>query len=719
MAPFISSGQRISVTLLWLAGAALALAGELAPGPGAARGGDIVIQRDRWGVPHIFAETLADGAYGLGFAQAEDRLEQLFANYRQAAGRAAEVGGANLVEQDFQQFFDGHEAVCRRRYPELPGEVRQLCEAFQEGINAYVAQHPEKLPFNSLEMEPWMIPALARMLVFNWPKGAAAKELARRDGKTDAKFPLFSNQWAVRPERTAEGAGFLLIDPHVPWDGPFRFYEFRLHAGGQDLSGFAPVGTPFLGLGHNAFLGWACTTGGPDTTDVYVEQMDPANPKRYRYDGGWRELSTETVAIRVKGGKPVERTLERSHHGPIALREGNRAYAVACPYFDQIDLVTQLYRMMTARDLAGFEAALAMCQFQEQNIMYADVAGNIRYVRTGRVPVRPRGFDFSRPVPGHTSESEWQGLHSFADLVQFLNPPSGYLQNCNIGPDTMARGLVLDRSRYASYLVNCAPGVSNSRGRRAVELLEGHPRLTVEEAMAIALDTHAEGCEHWQGALRRALQKVPLESPRAGVEAATLRRCADQLLTWNGFMDQGSAAATLYRGWRLVAADRKLGADSPAPALLDALADTAAWLAKHHGSVEVPYGQVHRLRRGDQSWPVSGGDSGGGMTLRAISAEMDGTAFYGHAGQNWLQLVQFRPDGVRSWTLTPYGQSDDPASPHYADQAEKLFSRSELKPSCFQPAELESHLASTQVLRRGGEMAGGSHERVAPSQKAN
>lgn len=657
---------------------------------------DITIRRDRWGVPHIFAPSLPDGAYGMGYAQAEDRLEQIFSNYRLAAGRTAEVEGAGAVEQDFKQHFDGHEAVCKKRYPELPAELRAMCEAYQDGVRAFLDEHPEKRPANALEMEPWMIPAVGRMLVFNWPNGTANRELGRRH-----QVRLSSNQWAVRPERTAGGAAMLLIDPHVAWDGPFRFHEFRLHAGGHDLSGFAPSGTPLLGLGHNAYLGWACTTGGPDTTDIYVEQIDPKNPKRYRYDEGWRELTSETVTIAVKDAAPVVRTLERSHHGPIALREKGKAYAVACPYYDQIDFGTQVYRMMTARNLAEFDAALAMCQFQEQNIMYADVEGNIRYVRTGRVPIRPPGFDFSRPVPGHTSKSEWLGIHPMTDLVQVLNPPTAYLQNCNIGPDTMARGLQLDLDAYPSYIANSRPGTTNSRGRRAVELLEAHPKLTIQEAMAIALDTHADGCESWLTALRKAATKSGSGKRRAGVDPATLRKAVDTLLSWDGMMDQDSTAATLYRGWREFAGERNLLAESSTSALLDALAAAVAWLEKHHGSAEVPYGQVHRIRRGDRSWPVSGGESGGGMTIRSISSDLDGKVFYGRNGQNWLQLVEFRRGAVRSWSLTPYGQSDDPGSRHYADQAEHLFSPGILKPAWFQPEDLEGNVESTRVLRRG------------------
>lgn len=661
----------------------------------AGKANDVTIRRDRWGVPHIFAATLQDGAYGLGYAQAEDRLEQICDNYRLAAGRMAEVKGASWVEQDWQQRLAGHEAVCRRRYAELPTEVRASCEAYQEGVRAFLAEHPDKRLPKIEPMEPWMVPAVLRMLIFHWPVGQAMRELGLRD-----QTHFFSNQWAVRPERTANGAAMLLIDPHVPWDGPFRFYEFRMHAGGHDFSGFGPVGTPLFAVGHNAFLGWACTTGGPDTTDIYVEQIDPANPKRYRYDDGWREISGEQVTIAVKGAPAVVRTLEHSHHGPILLREGNKAFAMACPYLDQIDVVTELYRAMTARNLAEFDAALGMCQLMEQNVMYADVEGNIRYVRTGRVPIRPPGFDFLKPVPGNTSKSEWLGIHSMKDLVQVLNPPTGYLQNCNIGPDMMARGLRLDRSAYPSYIYHEGPGATNTRGRRAVELLEAHPKLTITEAMAIALDTHADGCEGWQSAIRRAVHGVDMTKRRKGVDPDTLKKAVETLLAWDGMMDQQSSGATLYRGLRVVAEEHHFRRDGSNEALIDALAETLAWLKTNYGTAEVAYGQVHRIRRGESSWPVSGGESGGGSTLRAISSSLRGKTYLGHDGQNWTQLVEFRPGAVHSWSATPYGESDDPASPHYTDQAEKLFSPGRLKPTWFQPAELEGNVESSKVLHR-------------------
>lgn len=656
----------------------------------------VTLKRDTWGVPHVFANNLADGAYALGYAQAEDRLEQIFTNYRLAIGRLAEITGPEDIDEDYQKFVSKHTEVSRRRYPELPLEIRQMCESYQAGVRAYLKEHPEKKPSNAIEMEPWMIPALFRQVIFGWPLGRASRDLGARE-----TFKPFSNEWSVRPERTAENAALLLIDPHVGWDGLFRFYEFRLHAGNLDASGFGPLGSPIVGLGHNAFLGWTCTTGGPDTTDVYVEETDPQNPLRYLYDGKWREMTTETVRIAVKGQPDVVRTIERSHHGPILKREGNKAYAMACPYIEENDVITQFFRMMTARNLKEFDSAMGMNQLMEQNVMYADVDGNIRYVRTGRVPIRPKGYDPSKPLPGNTSKSEWLGIHPMKDLIQYLNPETGYMQNCNIGPDMMAKNLALNLSIYPFYIYDTKPRQTNSRGRRAVELLEAHPKMTIDQAQAIALDIHADRCEVWQNQLRESASRVDLSKPHKGLKPEDLRRSIEILLSWDGMMDQQSVGATLYRIFRTVAQDRKLDEKSSAEARIDAFAESVVWLQTNHGSFEVPYGQVHRMRRGDRSWPVSGGDSGAGeQTLRAISSGLDGKLYIGRAGQNWVQLVQFKPGSVQSWSLTPFGQSDDPASPHFTDQAEHLFSPGKMKPTWFRKGEVEGHVESTKVFER-------------------
>src|SRR5207248_2856655 len=233
-----------------------------------------------------------------------------------------------------------------------------------------------------------------------------------------------SNQWVITPSRTADGAPLALIDPHLSWYGQFRFYEARLYGGALQTSGMAIPGLPLSALGHNAYCSVAMTTGGPDAADVYEEELNPDNPRQYKYDGQWRDMVVQKERIRVKQGGEVatkEFEIESTRHGPVVAHRNGKAYAMKLPYFDQYRLPEQSYLMATAHNLKEMKQALSLFQLMEQNVMVATVDGDIFYLRNGRVPVRPKSFDWKRPVPGNTPASEWLGFHALEDLVQSEN----------------------------------------------------------------------------------------------------------------------------------------------------------------------------------------------------------------------------------------------------------------------------------------------------------
>jgi len=673
----------------------------------------VTIYRDVWGVPHIYAETEVGACYGQGYAQAEYRLEALLRNYRMAAGTMAEAFGPEWIEHDYQQRLLGHEKYSRERYGTLPPEVRADIEAYQEGVRRYMSEHPEKVPDWAPKLEPWQVVAVGRLIIFNWPIGEAQGKLARRTQASaqaggerlayqplEPDLPYSSNEWAVSPSRTADHCAILCIDPHVPWTGPIRFDEVRLHGGELNASGVSVTGAPFIGLGHNDHLGWAATTGGPSTTDIYVLDVDPENPLRYRYDDGWRQIRVEKVVINVKGAVPVERVIEHSHYGPILLREGNKAYALACPYLDQVDFVTTMYRLTKARNLAEFKAAMALNQWMYQNIMYADVEGNIYYVRTGRVPIRPQGYDFMRPVPGNTSASEWLGLHPMDDLVQILNPADGYMQNCNCDPAVMTMTPAIDPSAYPPYIYNSNPGAYHPRGWRARHLLHSTTNMTLEQAISIAFDTYVDWADECQRALLEAA-KAWSDDPRM----RDLREPLKILSAWNGRLEAESVGATLFDRWAerpqvkslrdAILAGQQLTRQQQQD-LLTALYEAAEEIRGRYGRLEVPWGEIHRVGRGHDSWPAAGG----GYVLRAFGwGEPDAKGIvYGTHGQSATTLVLFKPGRVESYSLNPLGQSDDPNSPHYDDQAQHLYARKQLKPTLFYREDLMPFVTATTTL---------------------
>ena len=671
-----------------------------------AGGGEVTIYRDSWGVPHIFADSQEAAAFGHGYAQAEDRLDDLLGAHLLALGRGASVFGEGALVTDIVARIARHEQISRERYPELAEETRSFIESYVAGVQAYMDEHPDSVPAWAERPRPHHVVALFRAFAWAWPWGQARGDLERAGSHvSDGRG---SNQWVVGPGRSAEGAPIALIDPHLRWRPVNRFYEAHLHGGGLDFYGFSIIGTPVMALGHTDVHSLGLTTGGPDCADVYEERIHPEDPLKYEYDGAWRAIEVEKVAIAVKtpeGTRTESLKVERTHHGPILERRGDRAFAVRTGYDREIGLIEQWLRMAKARNLGEFLNAMRANQALPQNVMYADVFGNIYYVRAGRVPRRPDGYEWDRPVPGWTSATEWEGFYPLAELVQMLNPPGGFMQNCNASPGMMMPSSPMTADRYPAVVYNERTDRVNSRGRRILELFAGREKLTVEDALRFAADTKVHGVEQWQAALTRAIGSSD-ELPELVGEAGRL------ILEWNGFVEPDSTGAPLFRLWmracreddsgvplRRVASGEALGV-TESEALLLALGRAATSLDRSHGRLDVAWGDLHRVGRGDRSWPVGGCRDDGLGTLRSVRYGAPGDDGVAHAngGQICPTVVVLREQGVVSFSAPPYGQSNDPDSPHHTDQTEKLFSRGRLKPTWYDKAELLKHLRSERTL---------------------
>lgn len=699
--------------------------GPAPPGEGADRG-RTVIYRDTWGVPHIYAPSLEAGAYAMGWAQAEDRPEELLKNFLRAMGESAAVEGPGALRTDLVARLWDHYGVARRGMDRVSDRARRILRAFVRGVNDYYQAHPEDLPewWRGKEADEAMVIAFARLFLYSWSIDDGFDDLRR--GGIEPGFTRAlraSNGMAVGPTRSAEGAPILVIDPHLSWWGISRFWEFRIHAGEFVASGFTLPGFPTLGLGHTRTVAWAMTTGGPDTADVYELEVRDGDPPAYRYDGEWRPFRVRREELRIAGVGNREIVVLDSHLGPVVAREGKRAYVLRTSYAEEVGIFDAWLDLVFAQTYEDVAKALAGGQFFPQNVMVADTAGNIYYQRTGRVPIRPQGYDWSRPVDGTTSRSDWLGIHETGELVQILNPPRGYMQNCNVPPDVMFVGSPLTPDKFPDYIYSDRShgplgGWTNQRGARAVELLEADDSVTAEEMQAIALDIHPYGNERWREALRAAA-----EGPGAEV-IATVREAYDEVQTWDGELAKDSPGALKYFYWRKAVAEsgepearqvaEKLD-DFLAPLRgearpLDLTPDELQFLARcfsvgmammreELGRLDLRYGDVFRVGRGDRSWPVEGGGSFGTTTLRTIGfapPRPDGTR-WGTRGQTSTQVVVLsRP--IRSWTVTPLGQSDRAESLHFADQAEKLFSTRRLKPTWWRPEELAEHIESREVL---------------------
>lgn len=704
----------------------LALVVACAP-PG---GGDeeATVYRDTWGVPHIYAESAEAGLYASGWAMAEDRLSQLLENYLFGLGEyAAAFGSGNndaWVRSDLESRMWDHYGTAKRHYEaKLNPELRRHLAAFIAGINDYLDAHPDEVPdwWGDRPVDVYMPVAFSRQFIWSWPAGQARSDLRAVGIEPSFDVDLrASNEIALAPDQTTFGAAALIIDPHLSWLGRHRYWELRLHAGDIHISGFATSGFPYVNLGHNEHVAWAHTTGGPDTADVYELTLDAEDPSRYIYDGEWRQMESRTVEVSVAGeAKPREATFWYSHHGPIVARRDDRAYAAALAYEDEIGYLESKYWFMVAEDYEGAAAALDVRQIMPQNVMIADTGGNFYYQRTGRVPIRPEGYDWRRPVDGSTSATEWLGIHPASDLMSLLNPERGYMQNNNIGPDTMLVDSPLVPERYPAYLYNQPALYTHQRGAAAVALLEAKraagAKWSEEEIVELALNRSVYQFERWVEELRRAQAAVP--GKRSKEHAEVVRRIEE----WNGVSEPDSQGALAYFRWREALRElvgrEEMGQmtarvndyvelfreapeppglrDDELPALVQAIDAAAESLRSGPGGFDAAFGDVFRVGRQDSNdevaWPVGGGSLGeaGMATMRAVGFSQpraDGRR-WGNRGQTSTEVV-ILSNPIRSYTQPPIGQSDRPDSPHYRDQAEKLFSVGAMKPSWFAREEL-------------------------------
>ena len=651
------------------------------------------IYRDTYGVPHIYGKTDADTAFGLMYAQAEDNFWQLEQDYIRILGRFAELEGPAGLANDILTRAWESERRSREHYQRASPQLRALCDAFAAGVNRYLEKHPQTKPRLLTHWEPWFIlmeehrgPAgtgitrAERERAFPILAGAAATDLEPSPPDPDEG----SNMWAVGPSRTTTRHAMLLINPHVSFLGGGQRYEAHLHSDrGLDVSGFAILGTPYIRSGHNRYLGWSHTNNYATTADVYLETFDdPADPLAYRYGGSHRKAVEWRDTVRVKIGDRIEtRTVafRKTHHGPILGLRGNTALAVRAAAVEG-GVMEQRWAMARARNLREFRAALDRRTLTGSNTIYADRAGNIYYLHGNAIPQRSSIVDPTKPLDGSDPETEWQGLHALADLPQVLNPKSGYLQNCNSTPFlTTAAGDNPDRAKFPAYM---APEPDTPRSQRSRAILESTPRFSFADWTRLGLDSKI-GI-----AAARMPELLKARSPKTD-------ELIRELEQWDQVGRNDSIATTLF-----VLTELRRRAT---PDLTAALEQVRAQLESAWGTWRVPWGEINRLQRvhtsgtlepysdATPSVPVPGAPSAFGSILTFGAREVSGQKrMYGTVGDTYVAVVEFsRHPQTRS--LLVFGQSADPASPHFFDQA-ALYSTQQFKPAWFELKEIRQHL---------------------------
>ncbi|MGA2072122.1 MAG: penicillin acylase family protein [Terriglobia bacterium] len=687
--------------------------------------GQVSIYRDEYGVPHIVGETEEATFFGYGYAQAQDHLEKMFIQYRDAQGRRAEVQGFGALGDGYLRFipyeyrWDGDylqrllrtkQTVVEHR-DEIDPQVYRILSSFARGVNAYIEEHRAQVPawIDGITAED--VEALERSQYFRF---YSIHEALSKIEDLPTSFPnLGSNQFAIAPAKSADGRIIHVEHTHMPWANRFQNYEAHLITPGKlDAAGISWFGSPFFLDGLNDRITWSATWNMPNISDVYEEKLNPTNSLQYLYEGDWREIKVEYETFRIKGPKGME-TLTLpcyyTHHGPIVKfdKEKHRAYAVKLPNYLGVNYATNLYRIMKARNLEEFKAVVAMHLMPRWNLLYTDQS-NLYWVHNATVAQRADGYDWRKPVPGWIKATEWGPYFPLEKYPQLLNPPSGFIQNCNNPPwlSTVNSGLQpLDPEPY--YLLSVTkPEISqedlNPRGERLLKMLAQDKKFSLDEMKALAYDTYVVPADVIVPLLARALEKQPREAADPGIRAAV-----ETLKSWDRRSAPESAAQTYLYFWaqayrdlfsaarlgRFLAYSRyKIDLDSPdeQAMALKALGEGIRRNRKDFGKAEVPWGKVNIVERGG-TFPMDG--SGVFDVLHPDDGPQaeDGTI---HCDDGWGHLLVVEEGSPKkAWSLLPYGESEDTRSPHFNDMA-RLHSQRKMKQLWLTPEEILAHTES-------------------------
>ncbi len=707
-----------------------------------------VIHRDAWGVPHVLADTDADAVFGMAWALADDDWPLIEGNYLNALGRSAELRGESALPDDWMARALDIVRLSQEEYAAAPPRLQGLLNAYAEGTNAWLAARGDSVRSVLERIEPWYPLALIRFKYYQneflgyaglrgeWVDrllteglaGASALEgaggsrtaLAPAARYVDDQFgplgprPRGSNEWAVAPERTADGYALLLINPHQRFVGVQRYAEIHLDSReGLRFSGLTVFGFALPYMGHNDRLGWAYTDNYADHSDLwFLEFEHPSDPLAYRYDEGWRTAETrvDTILVQTPAGlesRPAR--FWRTHHGPVVgVDARGRPLSVRLARMEDGGWLEQWDAMIRARDADEWRSAAAMLRVAYMNAMYADADGTIGYVYGSAVPRRLPGVAPGELLDGSDPETEWQGFHPFDSLPQVWNPPSGWLLNTNSTPFTATVDLPFDRRDFPVYMVG--PETDNPRAVSSRRVLQGLQGVTFEGFAAAIWDSRLSVADDVVTAMVQAWEAGAASSSTN----AALGPAVSRLAAWDRVADTLSVETTwfvLAAELRAAAGARGLVSSDAGPSWLAALDRALAMLEHEWGTVDVPWGQVNRHQRplpgavvqldpARESLAVGGAPGGLGspFAYNAGPAAQPGPRL-GISGNSFVKVVQFGPV-PRAASVLNYGQSGDPASPHFFDQA-ALYAARSFKPAWFTRDEVEANSVSRTEVGGG------------------
>jgi acyl-homoserine lactone acylase PvdQ len=659
----------------------------------------VTIIRDNWGIPHIYGKTDADAVFGLLYAQCEENFQKVEENNLEMLGRLSEIGKAGLYDDlQMRLIYDSSAAIAD--YNRCAPWFRKLLDAAADGVNYFLYKHPEIKPEVLKHFEPWFALMRTNGSISATQTGGLTLQDMKNLYKTNDVSTSFtkkevpvetgSNGFAVAPSKTMSGHAIIYINPHVTF-----YYRTEVQMASEEgLNAYGAVtwGTFFVFQGFNEHCGWMHTSSYADVADLYKEKVEKRGDSLfYLYDGKWLPVKTKKITIDYKQGNVIRKktfTVYATVHGPVmgsrngdwlSLKENNRS----------LTALMQSWLRTKTKGFEDFKKIMDMRSNSSDNTVFADGQGNIAYWHGNFIPKRDEKYDWTKPVDGTTSATEWKGLHTLDEMVHVYNPSTGWIENCNSTPFSVSGIASPKKENYPSYM---APDAENFRAMNAQRLLSHAKDLTIDKMIKEI------GYSHYLSAFEILLP--PLFSAYDELSSTdSLKQFLSEpisiLKLWGKNSSDTSITAALAIEWGMRAMRNSSSSEK-----LKLLLETMKDLEKRFGSWKIAWGEINRYQRvgkdenfddNKPSLPSGLASSAFGSIPSFVSRRFDGTdKRYGFSGNSFIACVEFGKK-VTAKTIETGGQSFDPSSPHFTDQAQ-MFLDGNFKTALFYKEDVLKHV---------------------------
>jgi acyl-homoserine lactone acylase PvdQ len=665
---------------------------------------DVSIIRDNWGIPHVYGKTDADAVFGLLYAQCEDDFKRVETNYIEKLGRLSEIEGKEDLYNDLliRLLIDSTKAIAD--YNKAEPWLKKLLEAYADGINFYLYKNPQVKPALLNRFKPWYpllwtdgsIGAIstADITTTELENFYSGSNKSLSVVKKEADHQAGSNGFAIAPSKTESGNAILYINPHTTFY--FRPEVQVVSEQGLNVYGAVTWGQFFVYQGFNENCGWMHTSANVDVADTYEEKIIKKNGNYfYEYNKTLRPVREKRIPIKYLEGDALKTKIIKAyytHHGPVMAKRNGKWISLRSNNRSMSSLV-QSWQRTKAKGFEDYKKAMDLKANTSNSTVFADSKGNIALWHGNFIPVRDKKLNWSKPVDGTSTATEWKGLHKVEETVHIYNPANGWIQNCNSTPFTGAGTNSPKKENYPSYM---APDGENFRGINAVRVLDKEQKFTIDKIIAAGYDRTLSAFEILTPALINAFEKSTkpgdslyeqLKEPIAILKTWDYRTAAESVATtlaieWAQKLEPSIQQVYIDEGEAdQVQKTKQFAATATAQQLLQPLNLVLNELNAKFGKWQMPWGELNRFQRlsddiqlkfddSQPSLPVPFASALWGMLPSFNSRYFPGTdKRYGVSGNSFVCAVEFGKR-IKAKSLLAGGESGHQASKHFTDQAE-------------------------------------------------